>query len=110
MLVEGVRLIEKTLRAGIVPALIFFATQAQDSPRAVRLLAATARTGASLWEIIPAFLGPLRDTVTSQSVIAATPIPELALPAKRRFLPNRQRADCTNIRIGVLFTLIAAHA
>lgn len=79
-LIEGVRLIEEALRAGVSPALIFFVDQAQQSPRSAALLAAARAEGAALLEVSPAVFGTLSDTVASQGVIAVAPIPRVAVP------------------------------
>ncbi len=78
-LVEGVRLVEEAMRAGITPALIFFSPQAREAPRAVELLAAAEGAGIPLWELSPAVFGTLSDTVTSQGVIAEISIPHRVL-------------------------------
>jgi TrmH family RNA methyltransferase len=78
-LVEGVRLVEEAMRAGITPALVFFSPQARETPRAAELLAAAEGAGAPLWELGPAVFGTLSDTVTSQGVIAVISIPHRVL-------------------------------
>lgn len=81
-LIEGVRLIEEALRAGISPALVFFVDQARRSPRSAELLAAAEAAGAALLELSPGVFGTLSDTVASQGVIAVAPIPRVTLPER----------------------------
>jgi RNA methyltransferase, TrmH family len=79
-LVEGVRLIEEAIRAGMPPALLFFLNQARQHPRSAGLLAESERQGSSLLELSPKVFGTLTDTVTSQGVIAVIPIPRVPSP------------------------------
>jgi TrmH family RNA methyltransferase len=75
-LVEGVRLIQDALRAGVHPALVFFAASAQRLPGSESLLAALEAGKAPLWHLSPEVFETISDTVTSQGVIAVLPIPE----------------------------------
>jgi TrmH family RNA methyltransferase len=81
-LVEGTRLIRDALRAGSHPALVFFASPAQESPASRELLATLSATRAPLWELTPKVFDTLSDTVTSQGVIAVLPIPRLEPPSE----------------------------
>jgi RNA methyltransferase, TrmH family len=85
-LVEGVRLIEEAMRAGIIPALVFFTDQARSNPRSAALLEAVSVAGALLFELSPQVFGTLSDTVTSQGVIAEIAIPHQRLPVQPDFV------------------------
>jgi TrmH family RNA methyltransferase len=86
-LVEGVRLIEDAMRAGIMPALIFYSeaegrVPAGRTPAADALLAAGGEAGVTLWAVSAEVFATLSDTVTSQGVVAVVRIPVLAPPAE----------------------------
>ena len=74
-LVEGVRLVEDAMRAGVHPALIFFVRSAQAA-----LLEAVKAEKVPALELAPEVFETLSDTVTSQGVIAVLPIPTLPPP------------------------------
>ena len=74
-LVEGVRLIEDAMRAGVHPALVFFVRSARLQPGSQALLAATESEKVPGWELEPEVFETLSDTETSQGVIAVLPIP-----------------------------------
>jgi TrmH family RNA methyltransferase len=84
-LVEGVRLIEEAMRAGMRPAFLFHLAEARENPRATALLAATREAGAPVLELAPKVFGTLTETVTSQGVIATLPIPTVTPPAHPSF-------------------------
>jgi RNA methyltransferase, TrmH family len=77
-LVEGVRLIEDALRAGVHPALVFFVHSARFQPGSQILLAAAASEKVPAWELAPEVFETLSDTVASQGVIAILPIPRIS--------------------------------
>ncbi len=85
-LVEGVRLIEDAMRAGIRPALIFFVPDAAEPARGQALLAGAAGQDVPLWEVSPSVFATLSDTMTSQGVIAIAPIPALPAPERPRLV------------------------
>jgi RNA methyltransferase, TrmH family len=85
-LIEGVRLIEEAMRAGIVPALVFFTDQARNTARSVALLDAASSAGAQLLELSPQVFGTLSDTVTSQGIIAEIVLPRPAPPEQAQFV------------------------
>jgi RNA methyltransferase, TrmH family len=76
-LVEGVRLIEDAMRAGWTPALVFFVRSARVQLGSQVLLAAAESQKVPVWELAPNVFETLSDTVTSQGVIAALPIPRI---------------------------------
>jgi TrmH family RNA methyltransferase len=75
-LVEGVRLVEDAMRAGMHPALVFYVADDSQTPRAQALLAAARASQVPCWEVSPAVFGTLSDTVTSQGILAIVPIPK----------------------------------
>jgi RNA methyltransferase, TrmH family len=78
-LVEGIRLIEDAMRAGMRPAFVFFGSEARQTPRAQTLLPVVEAAGVPLWELSQAAFDTLSDTVTSQGVLAVVPIPALSM-------------------------------
>jgi TrmH family RNA methyltransferase len=76
-LAEGVRLIEDAMRAGVHPALIFFAGPARLLPGLDSLLATIETAKVPACELAPELFEILSDTVTSQGVIAVIPIPKI---------------------------------
>jgi TrmH family RNA methyltransferase len=80
-LAEGVRLIEDAMRAGTIPALVFYAEQATQTSRGRDLLAAAAASGAAVLDVSPPVLETVTDTVTSQGVVAVVPIPRPVPPS-----------------------------
>jgi RNA methyltransferase, TrmH family len=80
-LVEGVRLVEDAMRAGIRPALLFYVSDAGRGARAAAVLEATLRAGVPSLELAPAVFATLSDTVSSQGLLAIVPIPNLPFDA-----------------------------
>jgi RNA methyltransferase, TrmH family len=76
-LVEGVRLIEDAMRAGVYPALIFFAPSAQLTPAVQPLFDSVRSERIPGGELAPEIFRTLSDTITSQGVIAVLPIPTM---------------------------------
>jgi TrmH family RNA methyltransferase len=76
-LVEGVRLIEDAMRAGVHPALIFYLRSAQPLPALQFPLTGGELENVPQWELAPEVFRTLSDTVTSQGVIAVLPVPKM---------------------------------
>jgi TrmH family RNA methyltransferase len=85
-LAEGVRLIEDAMRAGNLPALLFYVPDALGAERAAALVQSALSAGVPSYEVGPAVFATLSDTQTSQGVIAVLPIPELAVAAEPAFV------------------------
>ncbi len=85
-LIEGVRLIEEALRAGIAPALVFFVEPARGNERAAALLAEAAQRGSRTVELSPKVFETLMDTVTSQGLVAVIPLPRVPAPPVPSFV------------------------
>lgn len=84
-LVEGVRLIEEAMRAGMRPAFLFHLMDARENPRAANLITTAREAGSSVLELAPKVFSTLADTVTSQGIIAMLPIPRVTPPARPTF-------------------------
>jgi TrmH family RNA methyltransferase len=83
--VEGVRLIEEVVGAGIVPALVLYAARVDDEPRAhlllERLRSATAEVLAASDQVMQA----ASTTETPQGIVAVVPFVALPLPEPLQF-------------------------
>jgi TrmH family RNA methyltransferase len=80
-LVEGVRLIQDVLKAGIHPAFVFFAPAARQLPGSRDLLRVLEAERVPLASLAPALFETISDTVTSQGLIAVIPIPKVDIRA-----------------------------
>lgn len=80
-LVEGVRLIEEALRAGCIPALVFFAPEALADRRGAALRERCRALGVDCFPASPEVVASLSDTVTPQGVVAVVPFPLPSQPA-----------------------------
>lgn len=78
--IEGVRLVEEALRAGIVPALVFCTESLASSDRGRTLLADSQGHGASPLLVSDAVMRAMSDTQTPQGILAVVPFPQLAPP------------------------------
>ncbi|HEX8684506.1 MAG TPA: RNA methyltransferase [Ardenticatenaceae bacterium] len=83
LFVEGLRLVEDTLGAGLQPDLLFFTGPALAQPGIERLIEAHR---AAAWEVSPAVMAEMTETVTPQGIAAILPLPDLAWPARPTFL------------------------
>ena len=72
--VEGVRLVETALEAGVTPDVAFFTADLADTPRGAAQLAGL-RAVCEMVEVSPAVLRALSDTETPQGVVAVVPMP-----------------------------------
>jgi len=80
-LIEGIRLIEEALRAGVRPVLAFYTERLLASARGQALAARLQEASATALLVSEPVLASLSDTVTPQGVLAAVPYPELPLPS-----------------------------
>lgn len=85
-LVEGVRLIEEAINAGIAPALLFVVEQARGRERAAALIAEAERHGIQTVELSSKVFDTLADTVTTQGLVAVISIPRVPPPAVLSFV------------------------
>lgn len=77
-IIEGLRLVRTALEAGYRPALVFFSAEFAATQDGRELLASCATMQATTWEIEPALLRSLSDTVTPQGVLAVIDMPDSA--------------------------------
>ena len=79
--IEGIRLVDEALRAGIVPALVFYGEGANVTPGGRELLAKIQNGGAPAFAVSETVMKALADTVSPQDVLAVVPFGELAPPS-----------------------------
>lgn len=75
-IVEGVRLCEEVLRAGITPALLFYTPEVAAQERGIKLLQAFAKVGKRGVAVSEEVMRAISDTQTPQGVLAVVPILE----------------------------------
>jgi len=74
--VEGVRLCEEALRAGVIPALLFYTPEVAAEERVMRLLQAFADVGRRGVAVSEEVMRAISDTQTPQGLLAVVPISE----------------------------------
>lgn len=79
-LVEGLRLIEDAVRAGCVPALLFYQEEQAEVERVQSLLARLQELGVLCLSANDEVLRSLSETMTPQGIVAVVPHPELPRP------------------------------
>ncbi len=79
-IIEGVRLVEEALRAGVLPALVFYTEELNQSPRGGQLLAEMKGTSCQTWAVSEAVMRTVSDTVTPQGILAVVPFVHLRPP------------------------------
>ncbi len=77
---EGVRLLEEALRAGTVPALVFFTGSVGTAARGRALLAELRERGVPTLRVSDAVMRAMSDTQTPQGILAVLPFPQIAPP------------------------------
>ncbi len=82
--VEGVRLAEEALTAGLIPELVLYSADLSERGRSV--LEGFAATGAEIEETAAGLLDSLSATETSQGLLAVFPLLALALPPRLDFV------------------------
>ncbi|MDI7277461.1 MAG: RNA methyltransferase [Anaerolineae bacterium] len=80
-IVEGIRLVEEALRAGVRPVLAFYTSRLTATRRGRALLDALLQASEAALEVSEQVMRALSATVTPQSAIAVVPIPQLAWPS-----------------------------
>lgn len=84
-LIEGTRLIQEAVRAGITPALVFYERSALNRDARLRqLVAALEKQPGTVYEVSASVLRALADTETPQGICAVIPLPAIPLPAAPR--------------------------
>lgn len=85
-IVEGVRLIEEALGAGIIPALVFYTPRAEDDPRVDALLMRLRSATHEILEVGDAVMQSMSRTETPQGILAVVPFVSLPMPAQPQFV------------------------
>lgn len=85
-IVEGLRLVEEALRAGHVPALVFYTPRLKDSARGRDLLALARHASVQPTLVSEMVMRAMATTTTPQSVLAVVPIPTLPWPKRPSLL------------------------
>ncbi len=80
--VEGIRLVEEALKAGVRPVLAFYTARLTTSERGRALLGELQRASQDLMEVTDEIMAAISETVTPQGVLAVVPVPEFPLPAQ----------------------------
>jgi TrmH family RNA methyltransferase len=78
--IEGLRLVEEALKAGVVPVLAFFTPDLSGSQRGRKLLAVTEDLPGECFVVTDKVMRALSDTVSPQGILAVVPFIELPLP------------------------------
>jgi len=76
-LVEGVRLLEEAVKAGMHPAFVFFQPERSTAPRVQALLDCLRAAGVSCLAASETVIRSLSETVTPQGIVAVVPQPRL---------------------------------
>jgi len=79
-IVEGVRLVEEALRAGVLPALVFYTAELEPEPRGGALIRRLREEGCPCLRVTRTVMRTMADTVTPQGILAVVDMPELPLP------------------------------
>lgn len=85
-IVEGLRLVEEALRAGNVPALMFYTPRLEDSARGRAVLASAKDNSVQPMVVSEKVMRTMATTTTPQSVLAVLPKPEAPLSERPALL------------------------
>lgn len=85
-LVEGLRLVQEAMRAGYLPALLFFQPERANAGPVQTLVTEARETGVPCYPVSDSVLRALTDTVTPQPLVAVVPQPSLSPPAEPSLL------------------------
>lgn len=75
LFIEGVRLVQDALAAGIAPDLLFYTPAATENVESVAMIQAWESVA---WELSPDLMAGISETVTPQGIAAIVPLPRLA--------------------------------
>ena len=84
--IEGVRLIEEAVGAGIAPALVLYAARTEDDPRSRTLLDRLRAATPEVYAASDAVMQAVSSTETPQGIVAVVPFLALPLPAQPQFV------------------------
>lgn len=79
-LVEGMRLLEEAVRAGVQPAFVFYTADVAEHPRGRMLLEGLRMLTDEVYLVSEAVLRSVADTETPQGIVAVVPFVELSPP------------------------------
>lgn len=81
LLLEGVRLLQDAVDAGVQPETVFYVPETLATNEVGQaLLQQVQRAGITCWACSPAAFAPLAETVTPQGIAAVVPMPRLPAP------------------------------
>jgi TrmH family RNA methyltransferase len=80
LVLEGVRLVEEVVRAGLVPTLVFYTEALASEGRGKALLVTLRGVGAPCTMVSESVMEHCSDTVTPQGILAVLPFPDIASP------------------------------
>jgi TrmH family RNA methyltransferase len=80
--IEGLRLLDEALKAGVVPTLTFFTPDLSNSQRGRELLAVIEDLPSERFVVTDTVMRVLSDTVSPQGILAVVPFLELPSPEK----------------------------
>jgi TrmH family RNA methyltransferase len=80
-LVEGVRLLEEVVRAGILPAFVFYTDDVRADTRGQALLDELSQLTSDVYRVTDKVFQAIAGTVTPQGIIAVVPFSETLIPA-----------------------------
>jgi TrmH family RNA methyltransferase len=78
--IEGLRLLEEALKAGVVPTLAFFTPDLSDNQRGRELLAVIEDLPSERFVVTDTVMRTLSDTISPQGILAVVPFLELPSP------------------------------
>ncbi len=84
--IEGVRLIEEAVGAGIVPALVLYTASIHGDRRARILLEKINASTREVYQVSDAMMKAISSTETPQGILAVVPFVELPAPAQPQFV------------------------
>lgn len=79
-LVEGIRLLEEVVRAGLPPAFVFYTDDIHADPRGQTLLDNLRQLTDDIYPVTDQILQTVVDTVTPQGIVAVIPFPRVSPP------------------------------
>lgn len=82
---EGIRLVEDAVGAGVPPTFVFYTTPAEADERGKRLLASLREMNVPCYAVSEGVMAACCDTETPQGILAVLPIPDLARPERPTF-------------------------
>jgi TrmH family RNA methyltransferase len=85
LVIEGVRLIEESIGAGIAPALVLYTASLRGDRRARSLLDQIATLTREVYEVSDAVMRAISSTETPQGILAVVPFPQIPEPPHPNF-------------------------